>query len=109
MEAMAMGLPVIATGWSGQTEFMNAANSYVLDYEVVDVPETAWRETPTYQGHRWAEPSCAHLRQLMRRAFEDRAEGRRLGEAARAHLETHFTYAPVAAKIAAEIERVAGD
>ena len=104
MEAMAMGLPVIATGWSGQTEFMNAANSYVLDYEVVDVPEPAWRETPTYQGHKWAEPSPTHLRQLMRRAFEDRAEGRGLGEAARAHLGTHFTYAPVAAKIAAAVE-----
>ena len=104
MEAMAMSLPVIATGWSGQTEFMNTENSYVLDYEVVDVPEPAYRETPTYRGHRWAEPSVVHLRQLMRRAFEDRAHNRMLGEAARAHLETHFTYAPVAAKIAAEIK-----
>ena len=106
MEAMAMGLPVIATGWSGQTEFMNADNSCVLDYEVVEVPEPAWRETPTYRGHKWAEPSFTHLRQLMRRAFEDRAAGRILGKAARAHLETHFTYASVAAKIAAEAEKV---
>jgi glycosyltransferase involved in cell wall biosynthesis len=107
MEAMAMGLPVIATGWSGQTAFLNADNSYVLDYEIVDVPEPAWRETPTFQGHRWAEPSCTHLRQLMRRAFEDRAEGRQLGQQGRAHLETHFTYAPVAAIVRAELERLA--
>ena len=107
MEAMAMGLPVIAAGWSGQTAFLDATNSYVLDYEIVDVPEPAWRETPTYQGHRWAEPSCAHLRHLLRRAFEDRDEGKQLGQQARAHLEAHFTYAPVAAIVAAELERAA--
>ncbi len=106
MEAMAMGLPVIATAWGGQTAFMNAENSYPLDYTLVDVPEVAWQETPTYQGHRWAEPSCAHLRQLLRRAFEDRAEGRLLGQRARAHLETHFTYTPVATIIANEIAKI---
>ena len=106
MEAMAMGLPVIAVGWSGQTAFLNAANSLVLDYTLQEVPSEAWRETPTYEGHKWAEPSRPHLRQLLRRSFEDRQEGRRLGQAARAHIETHFTYAPVAAIIAAEVERL---
>lgn len=104
MEAMAMGLPVIATGWSGQTAFLNAQNSLVLDYTVEDVPDDAWRETPTYQGHQWAEPSPTHLRSLLRRSFEDRQGGKLLGQTARAHLETHFTYAPVAAKIASEIQ-----
>ncbi len=108
MEAMAMGLPVIATGWSGQTAFLNAQNSLVLDYTVEDVPGDAWRETPTYQGHKWAEPSPAHLRELLRRSFEDRQGGRLLGQIARAHLETHFTYTPVAAKIALEVERLIG-
>jgi glycosyltransferase involved in cell wall biosynthesis/2-polyprenyl-3-methyl-5-hydroxy-6-metoxy-1,4-benzoquinol methylase len=107
MEAMAMGLPVIATGWSGQTAFMNAENSLVLDYTLVDVPEVAWKETPTYRGHRWAQPSVTHLRELMRRVFEDRAEGRTLGQRARADLETHFTYPAVARIIAAELERLA--
>ncbi len=106
MEAMAMGLPVIATGWSGQTAFLNAQNSLVLDYTLTDVPPDAWRETPTYKGHQWAEPSPSHLRALLRRSFEDRQSGKLLGQAARAHLESHFTYAPVAAKIIAEVERL---
>src|SRR5258708_32547146 len=76
MEAMAMGLPVIGTHWSGQTAFMNAQNSLLLDYEIVDVPEAAWRETPTYRGHRWAEPAVSHLKRLRRGAFADRAMGR---------------------------------
>ncbi|HLK55179.1 MAG TPA: methyltransferase domain-containing protein, partial [Chthonomonadaceae bacterium] len=107
MEAMAMALPTIATGWSGQTAFMNAENSLLLDYKLVDVPETGWRETPTYRGHRWAEPSVPHLRQLLRRAYEDRAGGRELGQRARAHIETHFTYGPVARILMAELERLA--
>ena len=102
-----MGRPVIATNWSGQTEFISAENALLLDYELVDVPEIAWRETPTYQGHRWAEPSVTHLRRLMRRAFEDREGCRELGQRARTHLETHFTYPAVAKILAAEMERIA--
>ena len=30
VEAMAMGLPVIATNWSGPTEYVNEANGYPL-------------------------------------------------------------------------------
>ncbi|HZO86726.1 MAG TPA: methyltransferase domain-containing protein [Chthonomonadaceae bacterium] len=107
MEAMALGLPVIATGWSGQTAFMNAENSLLLDYELVDVPEIAWRETPTYRGHRWAEPSVAHLRALMRRAFADREGGREIGQRARADLEAHFTYPAVAQILAEELQHLA--
>ncbi len=33
-EAMLMGLPVIATNWSGNTEFMNAGNSFLIDYKL---------------------------------------------------------------------------
>lgn len=106
MEAMAMARPVIATGWSGQTAFLNADNSYVLDYTLEEVSEAGWQETPTYKGHRWAEPSCAHLQKLLRQAFEDRTGGKGLGEAGRASLEARFTYAPVAAIIAAELENI---
>ena len=96
MEAMAMGLPVIATNWSGQTAFTTPETAMLLDYKLVDVPEFAYRETPTYQGHRWAEPSLNHLKTLMRQSYENRAAGRELGLRARVHLEQNFTYEPVA-------------
>jgi ubiquinone/menaquinone biosynthesis C-methylase UbiE/glycosyltransferase involved in cell wall biosynthesis len=106
MEAMAMGLPVIATNWSGQTAFLTPETALLLNYEVVDVPEAAYRETPTYQGHKWAEPSLAHLKTLMRQAFEDRNVGRETGLHARAHLEQNFTYEPVARILLAEYKRL---
>jgi glycosyltransferase involved in cell wall biosynthesis len=106
MEAMAMARPVIGTHWSGQTAFLDAENSLPLDYEVVEVPERAWRETPTYRGHHWAEPSVAHLRQLLRRVFEDRSLAREIGARARASLEARFSYARIARILAEEIERL---
>src|SRR5205814_6439891 len=48
MEAMASGLPTIATGWSGNLEFMNEDNSYLIRYKLVDAPGDDWM-----RGQRW--------------------------------------------------------
>ena len=106
MEAMSLGLPAIATNWSGPTAFMTSDNSLLLDYELTDVPEIAWRETPTYQGHRWAEPSLPHLRAQMRFVFENRDAAREIGQRGRAHIEQNFSYMAVARIIASELERL---
>jgi glycosyltransferase involved in cell wall biosynthesis len=108
MEAMTMCLPVIGTAWSGNTAFMTRHNSLLLDCDVVDVPEAGWMETPTYRGHRWAEPCVCHLRKLMRVAFEDRSAGRETGERARADLERRFSYCAVGELIAQELAGMCG-
>lgn len=71
MEALASELPVIATRWSGQLDFMREENSYLIDIERL-VPAST--EEEIFAGHLWAQPSIDHLRQLMRRVFSDRAE-----------------------------------
>lgn len=91
MEAMAMGLPVIATGWSGHTAFMTQENSRLLPYEIVEVPERAWRETPTYRGHRWAEPRLSALREAMRWMEQHRDSARALGANARRHVLENYS------------------
>jgi glycosyltransferase involved in cell wall biosynthesis len=96
MEAMAAGLPTIGTRWSGNLEFMNDENSYLIDCEVADVPEGDTSELRLYRGHKWAEPSVEHLRRLMRQVFEDRQSAGLVGERARAHLESHYSYERVA-------------
>ncbi|MDI6631666.1 MAG: glycosyltransferase, partial [Thermoanaerobacteraceae bacterium] len=82
LEAMACGLPTIGTRWSGNLEFMNDANSYLIEIEgLEDVPEDV--DIPVFRGHRWAKPSVEHLRQLMRYVFEHREEARLKGRKAR--------------------------
>ena len=89
-EAMLMERAVIATNWSANTEFMNAENSYLLDYELVEArglePEL-WH----YKGQRWANPSVSHLRQLMRRVEQNPTEARQKGVAARKHMATYYS------------------
>ena len=39
-EAMACGKPVIATGYSGNLEFMGERDGLLVPYRLVDVPES---------------------------------------------------------------------
>ena len=99
-----MAKPVIGTNWSGNTAFMNAENSYLLDYKLVDVPEAGWKEAATFKGHRWAEPDVPHLRQLMRRVFMNRKESVKIGKQARADIAEQFSYTEVAKIIGQELQ-----
>jgi Glycosyl transferases group 1 len=79
-EAMSIGKPVIATGYSGNVDFMNPENSYLVDFEIGLVgPEC---EIYPPEGE-WAEPSVEHAAQLMRRVYEDPDGAARVGVQAR--------------------------
>jgi glycosyltransferase involved in cell wall biosynthesis len=82
-EAMAIGKPVIGTGYSGNLDFMNAHNSYLVDYELTVVgPEC---EIYPADG-QWAEPSTEHAAALMRRVCGEPREAGRIAERARADI-----------------------
>lgn len=106
MEAMACGLPTIGTNWSGNTAFMTAENSYLLGYELADVPEEGWREIPTYRGHRWAEPSLSDCTTQMKHVFEERGEAEKRGLLAKEEVTARFCRTVVGKLLAQEIERI---
>jgi glycosyltransferase involved in cell wall biosynthesis len=82
VEAMASGLPVIVSNFSGPTEYMNEVWSYPLKIaENLNTDGTA-------------EPSVDHLVELMRRVEREREEAARKGQAAMRHVGE--TYSPVA-------------
>ena len=75
-EAMAIGKPAIATGYSGNVDFMNDANSYLVEYEIARVgPEC---EIYPPEGE-WAEPSIEHAARLMRHVYAEPEEAARKG------------------------------
>lgn len=78
-EAMYFGKPVIATGYSGNLDFMTDENSYLVEYDLAEIGEGAG---PYPAQARWAEPRVEHAVSLMRRAFENRGESARKGEKA---------------------------
>jgi glycosyltransferase involved in cell wall biosynthesis len=91
LEAMAHGKPVIATGFSGNLEFMSPANSLLLPYQLR--PVTNMGPSPAYEGHMmWAEPDLAALRRALRRVYADRAYAAELGRRAREHVLRNFSW-----------------
>jgi glycosyltransferase involved in cell wall biosynthesis len=79
-EAMAIGKPVIGTGYSGNVDFMNTDNSYLVDYELGRVGPDCEIYPP--EG-RWAQPSVEHAAELMRRVVERPEEAAAIGVQAR--------------------------
>ncbi|CAI7896503.1 unnamed protein product [Closterium sp. NIES-54] len=91
VEAMASGLPVIATNWSGITEYLNEENGYPLPVDhLSEVPDGP------FKGHMWAEPSVSELCKLMRGVLSDRAGGRRKACAARRDMVERYAPEKVA-------------
>ena len=102
VEAMAMGLPVIATNWSGTTAFLDDEVGYPLPYELVPVPAEH-----NLAGHRWAEPDVGALRRLMRRLVDHLDEAKAKGTAARERMAARFSNDALAAAAESEFARVA--
>jgi len=104
MEAMACGLPTIATGWGGNTEFMTPENSFLIDSRLVAVPERGWREVVTYKGHRWSEPDASHLQKMLRQIFTERDHAASIGAKAREYVLSHYSREAVGPVIAETLQ-----
>jgi glycosyltransferase involved in cell wall biosynthesis len=80
-EAMLLGKPVIATRYSGNIDFMDDANSLLVDYQLVRLGRTI----PPYDADAyWAEPSLDHAGRLMRQVYENQNWAADLGARAKA-------------------------
>jgi len=100
IEAMACGLPVIATDWSAPTDFMNETIAYPLQVAKL-IPAVA--KCPYYEGFRWAEPDEDHLVHLLRHVYENREEAAEKGQRASAEVLSKWTWRHAAEKIRARL------
>lgn len=91
-EAMSLGKPVIATGYSGNLDFMTPENSLLVDYRLEPIGTGAGPYPP--EG-RWAEPDVEHAASLMQAVFDDEAAAAALG--ARAAESIRSTHSAAAA------------
>ncbi len=105
IEAMACGLPAIATDWGAQTDFFHAGVGYPLRSRWT-VPAIA--KCPYYAGFSWADPDPDHLRHLLREVYENRDEAGRRGQAAAAEVASRWTWQNTARKIMARLEAIGG-
>ena len=80
-EAMLLSKPVIATGWSGNMEFMDQDSAALVGYRLV--PTRDRRSTYDVANAVWAEPDLADAVAHLRRLADDEVERRALGDRGR--------------------------
>ncbi len=102
-EAMLLEKPVIATGYSGNLDFMTADISHLVRWAPGRVPASA-RAYPA--GARWAEPDTVHAAELMRKVAGDRVGSARLGRDARAAIVDHYSPERCGAAMRARLEQI---
>jgi Glycosyl transferases group 1 len=85
-EAMSVGTPTIATGWSGNMQFMTPENSFLVPSSLVDIAA----DTPIYAGlGQWAEPDLDVAASFMQRVLDEPEWARGRARRARLDLEAH--------------------
>jgi glycosyltransferase involved in cell wall biosynthesis len=102
-EAMLLGRPVIATGYSGNLDFMHDGNSLLVEHRLVPLRDAP----PPYDVEaRWAEPSEEHAAALMRQIWQDPAAAAALGARARADITATCSMQAAGARLAAQLARL---
>lgn len=78
-EAMALGAPVIATGWSGNVDFLDETCAMVVPVKLIPVDDPQG----IYRGQSWADPDVDAAAAALRRLRDEPGLAPRLVEAGR--------------------------
>ncbi len=97
-EAMLLGRPVVATGWSGNMDFMDADSAALVPFRLV--PARDPRGVLEVPGAMWAEPDVEAAAASLRRLADDPAGRVALGARGRAHAGAALGADPLIAALA---------
>lgn len=102
LEAMACGLPVIATGWGGVADFLDEEVGYPIGYRMVP----AEARCTYYDGFDWSEPDEDHLRARMREVVGAYDLAQVKGKRAARRVAEQFTWQHTAQRITARLREI---
>jgi len=91
-EAMALGKPVIGTGYSGNLDFMDGNSAHLVEFNLIEVESG---EYPYGEGQVWADPNLQDALEKMIRVVQDRESARWLGQRGSLRIRTSFSYRAV--------------
>lgn len=88
LEAMTVGVPVVATNYGGNTDFCHNNTAMLVDYKLV-MPKT---DFPLFREVKeWAEPDVNQAAMYLRQLYENPAIGKEKALAAKAFVEDYYS------------------
>jgi glycosyltransferase involved in cell wall biosynthesis len=110
-EAMFAGRPVVATAYSGPSDFLDVAAGCPVGYRTCAVDAGELRFNPAARnvyvaGETWAEPDVGEAARRLRMLYEHPRVRARLGEAAAAVARERFSSATVGRQMVERLEAV---
>ncbi len=102
-EAMYLGKPVVATGYSGNLTFMDDSNSHLVGYSLQPLEPGSY---PHWEGQVWADPDLDEAARAMGRLVDDREAGRALGKKASIDIRRRLSYRATGARFVERLDAI---
>lgn len=106
IEAMHLGVPVVATGYSGNMDFCSPDTAFLVDYEEVELEQDDY--IFVLPGQKWAEPDVASAAKQMRLAWGDDALRAQKAQAAFDFVQSHFSDKAIARRYSERLDDILG-
>lgn len=103
-EALLLEKPVIATGYSGNADFVREETGYPVDYRLVDIRADQY---PSGEGQRWAEPDVNHAAALMRDVYLHPYEASLKAKAGREHVLENNSPSAIGTQVKRRLDELA--
>ena len=102
-EAMALGVPVIATDYGGTADFVTEEVGFPLRYRLAELDRNYG---PYAKGAIWADPSPEHLRELLRRVVANPDAAAAKGQLARTRILEKYSAVAVGQRISKRLAAI---
>ena len=88
-QAMFLRKPVIATGYSGNMDFMDHNNSFLVRYKLVELEKDYG---PYEKGNVWADPNLDHAAELMQLVVSNRPLAMKIAQRAETDVKSKMSF-----------------
>jgi GT2 family glycosyltransferase/glycosyltransferase involved in cell wall biosynthesis len=105
-EFMALGKSIIATNYSGNTDFFDETTGYPVSYSLSEIARTTG---PYPAGYIWAEPCHQSLVEQLRLVINNPEDAKRRGQRAKTTISENFCPSRIAWDIIARLRSIGLD
>ena len=102
-QAMFLGKPVVATGWSGNMDFMTPDTSLIVGHRLVRVPDGAY---PHWEDQSWADPAVDEAAAHMIHLVDSPQSGYAVGRQAAHRVRAHFGFRATGMRVASRLDAI---